>query len=46
MVVAAAGNVTHERVMELSEQLLGGLSDASGEGVYEPARAGRPDARR
>lgn len=42
MVVAAAGNVSHERVMELSEQLLGGLSPASGEGVYEAARPGRP----
>ena len=42
MVVAAAGNVAHERVLELSERLLGGLSTASGEGAYEPARAGRP----
>jgi predicted Zn-dependent peptidase len=42
MVVAAAGNITHERVMELSERLLGGLSTASGEGVFEAARPGRP----
>jgi predicted Zn-dependent peptidase len=42
MVVAAAGNVEHERVLELSERLLGGLSRASGEGAYEPARAGSP----
>jgi predicted Zn-dependent peptidase len=40
IVVAAAGNVEHERVMELSERLLGGLSHESGEGVYEPARPG------
>jgi len=40
MVVAAAGNITHERVMELSERLLGGLSVSPGEGVYEPARPG------
>jgi predicted Zn-dependent peptidase len=42
MVVAAAGNVSHETVMELSERLLGGLSAASGEGVYEPASPGPP----
>jgi predicted Zn-dependent peptidase len=42
MVVAAAGNVTRERVLELSEQLLGGLSRAPGEGIYEPARPGPP----
>jgi predicted Zn-dependent peptidase len=42
MVVAAAGNVEHERVLELSERLLGALSAASGEGAFEPARAGRP----
>jgi predicted Zn-dependent peptidase len=42
MVVAAAGNVEHERVLELSERLLGGLSRASGEGAYEPARDGSP----
>ena len=42
MVVAAAGNVSHERVMELSEELLGSLSPASGDGVYEPAQPGTP----
>lgn len=42
MVVAAAGNVDHERVMALAEELLGGLSRASGEGAFEPARPGRP----
>ena len=40
MVVAAAGNVSHETVMELSERLLGGLSNASGEGLFEPASPG------
>ncbi len=42
MVVAAAGNITHDRVMELSDRLLGGLSAASGEGAYEAARPGVP----
>jgi predicted Zn-dependent peptidase len=42
MVVAAAGNVTHERVMEMSERLLGGLSPAAAEDAYEPARPGSP----
>ncbi len=42
MVVAAAGNVPHERVMELAEQLLGGLSSASGLGPFEAARPGPP----
>jgi predicted Zn-dependent peptidase len=42
MVVAAAGNVEHERVLELSERLLGGLSHESGEGAFEAAQAGRP----
>ncbi len=42
MVVAAAGNITHERVMELSERLLGDLPRAASEGVFEPASAGAP----
>ncbi len=42
MVVAAAGNVSHERVWSSSEELLGNLSPASGEGVYEPAAPGAP----
>jgi len=42
MVVAAAGNITHERVMELSERLLGDLPTAASEGVFEPASAGAP----
>jgi predicted Zn-dependent peptidase len=42
MVVAAAGNITHERVLELSERLLGGLSSAPCDDVFEPARPGRP----
>jgi predicted Zn-dependent peptidase len=42
MVVAAAGNVTHERVLEMSERLLGGLSPATGEDAYEAARPGPP----
>jgi predicted Zn-dependent peptidase len=42
MVVAAAGNVEHERVMELAEGLLGGLPAEPGAGVFEPARPGPP----
>jgi predicted Zn-dependent peptidase len=40
MVVAAAGNVTHERVMELAEGLLGGLPTEPAAGVFEPAAPG------
>jgi len=40
MVVAAAGNVEHERVVELAEELLGGLPAEPGAGVFEPARPG------
>jgi predicted Zn-dependent peptidase len=42
MVVAAAGNVAHERVMELAEGLLGGLPSEPGAGIFEPARPGPP----
>ena len=42
MVVAAAGSVPHERVMELAEELLGGLSTSDGVGPFEPARPGPP----
>ena len=42
MVVAAAGSVPHERVMELSEELLGGLSSGPGVGPFEAARPGQP----
>jgi predicted Zn-dependent peptidase len=40
MVVAAAGNVTHERVMALAEELLGDLPPGSGARAFEPARPG------
>ena len=43
MVVAAAGNVAHERVMELSEELLGDLSPRVRRGRL---RAGRARPRR
>ena len=42
MVVAAAGNITHERVMELAEGLLGQLPDTDSTGIFEPARPGAP----
>jgi predicted Zn-dependent peptidase len=42
IVVAAAGNITHERVSELAEQLLGELPPEPGAGVYEPAQPGPP----
>ena len=42
MVVAAAGNITHERVMELAEDLLAELPTAASTGIYEPARPGAP----
>jgi predicted Zn-dependent peptidase len=42
MVVAAAGNVGHERVVELAEELLGSLPAEPGAGVFEPARPGPP----
>ncbi|WP_217915785.1 M16 family metallopeptidase [Miltoncostaea marina] len=42
MVVAAAGNVAHERVLELSERLLREVSPQRSEGVFEPAAPGRP----
>jgi predicted Zn-dependent peptidase len=40
MVVAAAGNVAHERVMELAEELLGGLPAEPAAGAFEPAAPG------
>jgi predicted Zn-dependent peptidase len=42
MVVAAAGNITHDRVMELAEGLLGDLPTAASTGIYEPASPGAP----
>ena len=42
IVVAAAGNITHERVAELADELLGDLPREPGAGVYEAARPGSP----
>ena len=42
IVVAAAGNISHERVAELADGLLGDLPLAPGAGVYEPAAPGPP----
>ena len=42
IVVAAAGNITHERVDELADELLGDLPREPGAGVYEAARPGSP----
>ena len=42
IVVAAAGNITHERVAELADELLGDLPREPGAGVYEAARPGAP----
>ena len=42
IVVAAAGNITHERVAELADGLLGDLPREPGAGVYEAARPGSP----
>jgi predicted Zn-dependent peptidase len=42
MVVAAAGNVEHGHVMELAEELLGGLPRDGHDIGYEPARPGPP----
>jgi predicted Zn-dependent peptidase len=44
MVVAAAGNIDHDRLAELSERLLGDLADGSAHAVpnFEPAAPGEP----
>lgn len=42
IVLAAAGNVDHDRLMSLAEELLGDLSPDPDEGVFEPARPGPP----
>ncbi len=42
VVVAAAGNIAHERVVELADQLLGDLPLEPDVGVYEAASPGRP----
>jgi predicted Zn-dependent peptidase len=42
IVVAAAGNIAHERVSELAEQLLGELPPEPGAGVFERAQPGPP----
>ena len=45
MVVAAAGNITHERVMELSERLLGDLPPRRRRGRLRARQPRRPDPR-
>jgi predicted Zn-dependent peptidase len=42
VVVAAAGNISHESVSELADGLLEDLPPAPGAGIYEPARPGPP----
>jgi predicted Zn-dependent peptidase len=42
IVVAAAGNIAHERVSELADTLLGELPPEPGTDVYEAARPGPP----
>ncbi|MGD9694616.1 MAG: M16 family metallopeptidase [Thermoleophilia bacterium] len=42
MVVAAAGNISHDRVMGLVEDLLGGLPRQEAPGAFEPGRPGAP----
>ena len=42
VVVAAAGNIAHERVVELADELLGELPVEPDAGVYEAARPGPP----
>ncbi|MFN8109515.1 MAG: pitrilysin family protein [Thermoleophilia bacterium] len=42
MVVAAAGNITHERALDLSERLLGGVGTGGEAAPFEPGVVGPP----
>jgi predicted Zn-dependent peptidase len=42
MVVAAAGNVSHEHVLRLADELLGELGTQESDGAFTPASPGRP----
>ncbi len=42
MVVAASGHIGHDRLVELSERLLGDLARENGAGAFEPGTPGPP----